>query len=72
MCMHMNIMCVLISLGTFALYVYSIKFFSAYISNGSHSLKLGGFRMAIIVTDPLSLVCGTPCYTTPEMLMETG
>lgn len=40
--------------------------------DGSHSLKLGDFGMATVVTEPLSLVCGTPCYTAPEMLLETG
>ena len=40
--------------------------------NGSWKLKLGGFSLATFVTEPLSLVCGTPYYMAPEMLMETG
>ena len=40
--------------------------------NGSWKLKLGGFSLANFVTEPLSLVCGTPYYMAPEMLMETG
>jgi len=41
-------------------------------SDGSWNLKLGGFSLAIVVTEPLSLVCGTTYYMAPEMLMETG
>jgi len=41
-------------------------------SDGSWNLKLGGFSLAIVVTEPLSLVCGATCYMAPEMLMETG
>ena len=41
-------------------------------ADGSHSLKLGDFGLAMVVTEPLSLLCGTPSYCAPEMLLETG
>ena len=53
--------------------LFSVQLTSSNSSwNGSWKLKLGGFSLATFVTEPLSLVCGTPYYMAPEMLMETG
>lgn len=41
-------------------------------SNGSKSLKLGDFGLAVEVTEPLYTVCGTPTYVAPEILNESG
>ncbi|XP_067112411.1 serine/threonine-protein kinase DCLK3 [Osmerus mordax] len=39
---------------------------------GSHRLKLGDFGLAMVVTEPIFTVCGTPTYVAPEILSETG
>ncbi|TSK31379.1 Serine/threonine-protein kinase DCLK3 [Bagarius yarrelli] len=41
-------------------------------SNGSINLKLADFGLAMIVTEPVFTVCGTPTYVAPEILAETG
>ncbi|XP_070778244.1 serine/threonine-protein kinase DCLK3 [Enoplosus armatus] len=35
-------------------------------------LKLGDFGLAMVVTEPVFTVCGTPTYVAPEILCETG
>lgn len=40
--------------------------------DGSKSLKLGDFGLAVEATEPLFTVCGTPTYVAPEILAETG
>ncbi|XP_042901484.1 serine/threonine-protein kinase DCLK1 [Parasteatoda tepidariorum] len=40
--------------------------------NGSRSLKLGDFGLAVEVKEPLYIVCGTPTYVAPEILAESG
>ncbi|XP_023218538.1 serine/threonine-protein kinase DCLK1-like [Centruroides sculpturatus] len=40
--------------------------------DGSKSLKLGDFGLAVEATEPLYTVCGTPTYVAPEILAETG
>lgn len=40
--------------------------------NGTRSLKLGDFGLAVEVKDLLYIVCGTPTYVAPEILAETG
>ncbi|XP_059139794.1 serine/threonine-protein kinase DCLK1-like isoform X3 [Physella acuta] len=40
--------------------------------DGSKSLKLGDFGLAIEVKGPLYTVCGTPTYVAPEVIAETG
>uniref|UniRef100_A0AAY5KFU6 Doublecortin-like kinase 3 n=1 Tax=Esox lucius TaxID=8010 RepID=A0AAY5KFU6_ESOLU len=35
-------------------------------------LKLGDFGLAMVVTEPIFTVCGTPTYVAPEILSETG
>ncbi|XP_026785866.3 serine/threonine-protein kinase DCLK3 [Pangasianodon hypophthalmus] len=41
-------------------------------SNGSINLKLADFGLAMVVTEPVFTVCGTPTYVAPEILAETG
>ncbi|XP_076865048.1 serine/threonine-protein kinase DCLK3 [Brachyhypopomus gauderio] len=41
-------------------------------SSGSMSLKLADFGLAMVVTEPVFTVCGTPTYVAPEILAETG
>ncbi|XP_066531975.1 serine/threonine-protein kinase DCLK3 [Hoplias malabaricus] len=41
-------------------------------SNGSVNLKLADFGLAMVVTEPVFTVCGTPTYVAPEILAETG
>ena len=41
-------------------------------STGGWSLKLGGFSLAAVATEPLSLICGNQYYRAPEMIVETG
>ncbi|KAI0212667.1 Serine/threonine-protein kinase DCLK1 [Lamellibrachia satsuma] len=41
-------------------------------SDGTKSLKLGDFGLAVEVRTPLLTVCGTPTYVAPEILAETG
>ncbi|EDV27663.1 uncharacterized protein TRIADDRAFT_21151 [Trichoplax adhaerens] len=36
------------------------------------TLKLGDFGLAVVVTEPLFQICGTPTYLAPEVLAETG
>ncbi|CAL1287138.1 unnamed protein product [Larinioides sclopetarius] len=40
--------------------------------DGTRSLKLGDFGLAVEVKEPLYIVCGTPTYVAPEILAETG
>uniref|UniRef100_A0A3P8WL18 Doublecortin-like kinase 3 n=1 Tax=Cynoglossus semilaevis TaxID=244447 RepID=A0A3P8WL18_CYNSE len=35
-------------------------------------LKLGDFGLAMVVTEPVFTICGTPTYVAPEILFETG
>ncbi|XP_020562966.1 serine/threonine-protein kinase DCLK3 isoform X2 [Oryzias latipes] len=35
-------------------------------------LKLGDFGLAMVVTEPVFTICGTPTYVAPEILHETG
>ncbi|XP_031649108.1 serine/threonine-protein kinase DCLK3 [Oncorhynchus kisutch] len=41
-------------------------------SDGVSRLKLGDFGLAMVVTEPIFTVCGTPTYVAPEILSETG
>ncbi|ESN93458.1 hypothetical protein HELRODRAFT_129899, partial [Helobdella robusta] len=41
-------------------------------SNGSICLKLADFGLAMVVDGPLLIVCGTPTYVAPEILLEQG
>ncbi|CAL8293874.1 unnamed protein product [Merluccius merluccius] len=41
-------------------------------ADGSNKLKLGDFGLAMVVTEPIFTVCGTPTYVAPEILSETG
>ncbi|XP_076157895.1 serine/threonine-protein kinase DCLK3 [Alosa pseudoharengus] len=36
------------------------------------TLKLADFGLALVVTEPLYTICGTPTYVAPEILAETG
>ncbi|XP_051520253.1 serine/threonine-protein kinase DCLK3-like isoform X2 [Myxocyprinus asiaticus] len=40
--------------------------------NGSMNLKLADFGLAMVITEPVFTVCGTPTYVAPEILAETG
>ncbi|XP_026144444.1 serine/threonine-protein kinase DCLK3-like isoform X2 [Carassius auratus] len=40
--------------------------------NGCLNLKLADFGLAMVVTEPVFTVCGTPTYVAPEILAETG
>uniref|UniRef100_A0AAQ4QWV6 Doublecortin-like kinase 3 n=1 Tax=Gasterosteus aculeatus aculeatus TaxID=481459 RepID=A0AAQ4QWV6_GASAC len=37
-----------------------------------YRLKLGDFGLAMVVTEPVFTICGTPTYVAPEILRETG
>ncbi|RXN26257.1 serine threonine- kinase DCLK3-like protein [Labeo rohita] len=41
-------------------------------STGGLNLKLADFGLALVVTEPVFTVCGTPTYVAPEILAETG
>ncbi|KAK1805104.1 hypothetical protein P4O66_019457, partial [Electrophorus voltai] len=41
-------------------------------SSGIMNLKLADFGLAMVVTEPVFTVCGTPTYVAPEILAETG
>uniref|UniRef100_A0A4W4EUX5 Doublecortin-like kinase 3 n=1 Tax=Electrophorus electricus TaxID=8005 RepID=A0A4W4EUX5_ELEEL len=41
-------------------------------STGIMNLKLADFGLAMVVTEPVFTVCGTPTYVAPEILAETG
>lgn len=43
-----------------------------YGKEGGPMLKLADFGLAMVVTEPLFTVCGTPTYVAPEILTETG
>ncbi|XP_039977795.1 serine/threonine-protein kinase DCLK3 [Xiphias gladius] len=43
-----------------------------YEAAGICRLKLGDFGLAMVVTEPVSTICGTPTYVAPEILCETG
>uniref|UniRef100_A0A3Q2ZNE3 Serine/threonine-protein kinase DCLK3 n=1 Tax=Kryptolebias marmoratus TaxID=37003 RepID=A0A3Q2ZNE3_KRYMA len=36
------------------------------------SIRLGDFGLAMVVTEPVFTICGTPTYVAPEILRETG
>lgn len=38
----------------------------------NYRLKLGDFGLAMLVTEPVFTICGTPTYVAPEILCETG
>ncbi|XP_073486694.1 serine/threonine-protein kinase DCLK3 [Aquarana catesbeiana] len=40
--------------------------------DGSATLKLADFGLAVYVTEPIFTVCGTPTYVAPEILLEKG
>ncbi|XP_056376357.1 serine/threonine-protein kinase DCLK3 [Hyla sarda] len=40
--------------------------------DGSSTLKLADFGLAVFVTEPILTVCGTPTYVAPEILSEKG
>ncbi|XP_028279713.1 serine/threonine-protein kinase DCLK3 isoform X2 [Parambassis ranga] len=42
------------------------------VSGGICRLKLGDFGLAMVVTEPVFTICGTPTYVAPEILYETG
>ncbi|XP_071776247.2 serine/threonine-protein kinase DCLK3 [Centroberyx gerrardi] len=42
------------------------------MADGSSRLKLGDFGLAMVVTEPIFTICGTPTYVAPEILSETG
>lgn len=39
---------------------------------GVSRLKLADFGLAMVVTEPVFTICGTPTYVAPEILNETG
>ncbi|KAK7899136.1 hypothetical protein WMY93_019989 [Mugilogobius chulae] len=41
-------------------------------NDGICRLKLGDFGLAMVVTEPVFTICGTPTYVAPEILLETG
>lgn len=41
-------------------------------AGGVCRLKLGDFGLAMVVTEPVFTICGTPTYVAPEILCETG
>nr|XP_020462460.1 serine/threonine-protein kinase DCLK3 isoform X1 [Monopterus albus] len=41
-------------------------------AGGICRLKLGDFGLAMVVTEPVFTICGTPTYVAPEILFETG
>ncbi|XP_068431060.1 serine/threonine-protein kinase DCLK3 [Clinocottus analis] len=43
-----------------------------HVAAGICRLKLGDFGLAMVVTEPVFTVCGTPTYVAPEILCETG
>ncbi|XP_038581392.1 serine/threonine-protein kinase DCLK2 [Micropterus salmoides] len=43
-----------------------------YVAAGICRLKLGDFGLAMVVTEPVFTICGTPTYVAPEILHETG
>ncbi|KAM6899563.1 serine/threonine-protein kinase DCLK3 [Xenentodon cancila] len=42
------------------------------VAVGVCRLKLGDFGLAMVVTEPVFTICGTPTYVAPEILCETG
>ncbi|KAF3707494.1 Serine/threonine-protein kinase DCLK3 [Channa argus] len=42
------------------------------VAPGINRLKLGDFGLAMVVTEPVFTICGTPTYVAPEILFETG
>ncbi|XP_044190977.1 serine/threonine-protein kinase DCLK3 [Thunnus albacares] len=42
------------------------------VAAGICRLKLGDFGLAMVVTEPVFTICGTPTYVAPEILSETG
>uniref|UniRef100_A0A671U4N6 Doublecortin-like kinase 3 n=1 Tax=Sparus aurata TaxID=8175 RepID=A0A671U4N6_SPAAU len=44
----------------------------SHVAAGICRLKLGDFGLAMVVTEPVFTICGTPTYVAPEILCETG
>ncbi|XP_029022860.1 serine/threonine-protein kinase DCLK3 [Betta splendens] len=42
------------------------------VAAGVSRLKLGDFGLAMVVTEPVFTICGTPTYVAPEILHEAG
>ncbi|XP_041867269.1 serine/threonine-protein kinase DCLK3 [Melanotaenia boesemani] len=42
------------------------------VASGISRLKLADFGLAMVVTEPVYTICGTPTYVAPEILCETG
>ncbi|XP_038144626.1 serine/threonine-protein kinase DCLK3 [Cyprinodon tularosa] len=42
------------------------------VTAGMDRLKLADFGLAMVVTEPVFTICGTPTYVAPEILCETG
>uniref|UniRef100_A0A3B3ZJJ0 Protein kinase domain-containing protein n=1 Tax=Periophthalmus magnuspinnatus TaxID=409849 RepID=A0A3B3ZJJ0_9GOBI len=42
------------------------------LTDGICRLKLGDFGLAMVVTEPVFTICGTPTYVAPEILLETA
>uniref|UniRef100_A0A8C3AFK7 Doublecortin-like kinase 3 n=1 Tax=Cyclopterus lumpus TaxID=8103 RepID=A0A8C3AFK7_CYCLU len=43
-----------------------------HMAAGICRLKLADFGLAMVVTEPVFTICGTPTYVAPEILCETG
>ncbi|KAM8841645.1 serine/threonine-protein kinase DCLK3 [Spinachia spinachia] len=43
-----------------------------HVAPGICRLKLADFGLAMVVTEPVFTICGTPTYVAPEILRETG
>ncbi|XP_056275662.1 probable serine/threonine-protein kinase fhkD isoform X1 [Pseudoliparis swirei] len=43
-----------------------------HVAAGLCRLKLADFGLAMVVTEPVFTICGTPTYVAPEILCETG
>lgn len=71
------------AIGTALINVYASLCFCLYlaflvlsqierVAAGVCRLKLGDFGLAMVVTEPVFTICGTPTYVAPEILCETG
>lgn len=43
-----------------------------HYTDGSKALKLGDFGLATVVEEPLFMICGTPTYVAPEIVLQKG